>query len=88
MLSCIHLRLQKPVEVVCRTHPLPLMQAGASAQARQAIAAQVAGWERSSLHNKIDPELLTIYRLLAGDATPLTAALSLDWRRAFALHLW
>ena len=67
---------------------LVICQAGTAATAREDIAAQVRLWESAGFTGNIDAELLDIYRLLAGSAAPVTTLLGLDWRRAFAMHLW
>jgi len=65
---------------------LLLAQAGSNPQFSEDIAAQLRVWHEIGAEQYIEKERLEIFRLLASDVNSVLE--SLDWRRAFAVHLW
>ncbi|KAK3891422.1 hypothetical protein Pcinc_004721 [Petrolisthes cinctipes] len=61
---------------------------------RQFLAQQLANWAEGGTDVLMAPARLNLYALLAGSPThqashaTVNTCLGLDWRRAFALHLW
>lgn len=55
---------------------------------RELAGQQLASWQAAGMVRYIHPHRLLVWRLLAGQLDEVIPALQLDWRRAFALHLW
>ena len=64
------------------------LQAGSSTAHKRVLEDQLAAWQHHRLSEHMDPELVAVYRLLAGGVQDVTPGLQLDWRRALGLHLW
>lgn len=64
------------------------VQASVSSSAREDVKAQIDAWHRNGFDDHIDPELMNVYQLLAGNPGPIVKALKLEWIPAFALQFW
>ena len=64
------------------------LQAGEGVDARQQAQRQLVLWEAAGFQAHIHADRLLVWRLLAGQLDTVIPSLRLDWRRAFALHLW
>ena len=64
------------------------MQASMNSSCREAVAAHIEAWHRNGYGEHIDPELMNVYELLAGNPGPIIQALHLNWIPAFALYFW
>ncbi len=63
-------------------------QATARSNAREEVAKQLALWQDAGFGSHMDAGRMLIYELLAGHVNRVVPQMQLDWRRAFALHLW
>ncbi len=63
-------------------------QATARSTAREEVAKQLALWQDAGFASHMDAGRMLIYELLAGHVNHVVPQMQLDWRRAFALHLW
>eukprot|EP00163_Fabomonas_tropica_P011988 TRINITY_DN2302_c4_g1_i1.p1 TRINITY_DN2302_c4_g1~~TRINITY_DN2302_c4_g1_i1.p1 ORF type:complete len:2083 (+),score=587.56 TRINITY_DN2302_c4_g1_i1:397-6645(+) len=79
--EAVHLATQE------KDHRLALLlaQAGSAGALREDIAAQRQIWEANGAKEFIQEDRERVYALLAGD---MSVVADLDWRRAFAAHLW
>ncbi|XP_066985536.1 nuclear pore complex protein Nup98-Nup96 isoform X4 [Macrobrachium rosenbergii] len=61
---------------------------------RQILAQQLSNWAEGGTYAMMSPERLVLYCILAGapthqaSNTTINTCQGLDWKRAFALHLW
>ena len=55
---------------------------------RAAVEKQLALWQDAGFASHMDAGRMLIYELLAGHINHVVPQMQLDWRRAFALHLW
>lgn len=74
---------------------LLLSQLSGSGPVRKLICEQLDSWEKSKADAFIDPRRLRLYLLVAGlanyessDGDFINTCHLLDWKRAFATHLW
>ena len=64
------------------------MQAAARMDAREEVERQLAQWQDAGFASHMDADRMLVYELLAGHVNHVVPQMQLDWRRAFALHLW
>lgn len=74
---------------------LLLSQLSGSAAVRKLMCEQLDSWEKSKADAFIDPRRLRLYLLVAGlanyessDGLFINTCHLLDWKRAFAIHMW
>ena len=56
--------------------------------AREEVERQLAQWQDAGFASHMDADRMLVYELLAGHVNHVVPQMQLDWRRAFALHLW
>ncbi|KAG2489541.1 hypothetical protein HYH03_011992 [Edaphochlamys debaryana] len=65
-----------------------IARAGSRSAAKAQLAAQLGIWQRAGLAERIAPERMAAFGLLAGQVLETQRLLSLDWRRLLGLNLW